>query len=234
MESFVNQPFLAKRAKWARWGSYVGLGALFIGLFLTTRYLLISYILLLIGLIGATMGSYLSSRYVREPRADQVLAKALENLDKRYALYSYYLSSHYVIASHYGLTVVIPRAQAGEVTFANGRWSHKAGWQKLLQFFGEPGLGKPDQEATEEAKWVKEWIDKAMPEANIPVNSVIVFTNPKVTLRLESPPPVPAVLAEELSEYMRQGLKGQPTLSTTQQKELRRLLDEVVAQASPA
>jgi hypothetical protein len=37
------------------------------------------------------------------------------------------------------------------------------------------------------------------------------------------------MLAAELPNYMKQGLKGQPTLSTALQTELRQVLDAVVA-----
>lgn len=228
MEHFVNQPFLTKRSKIARWGSYIGFGALFIGL-MTARQPLLSYLFLLIGLLGASVGAYLANRYVREPRADQSLAQALEELDKRYALYCYYLPSHHVVASHYGLTVLEPRALQGEVRFEGGRWRHKAGFRKVLQFFGEPALGRPDQDLAQEIKWVKDWIDKLMPEGDIPVNGAIVFTNPKVDLRVSGQAP-PIMMASDLARYMKEGLKGAPVLTTARQKELRRVLDEVVAQ----
>ncbi len=230
MEHFVNQPFLTKRAKIARWGSYVGLGALFIGLMSSMRYPLLSYAFLLIGLLGAAIGSYMANHYVREPRADQVLAQALDGLDKRFALYSYYLPSNHVLASHLGLTVLEPRAQSGEITFQKGRWHHQAGWRKILQIFGEPTLGRPDQDLLQEIKWVKEWVEKAMPEEEIPVNGIIVFTNPKVTLNLKDQPPVPAVTAEELPRFLKESPRTMPVLTTAKQKALRRLLDEVVAQ----
>jgi len=229
MEHFVNQPFLTKRAKIARWGSYVGFGALFIGL-MTAQRPLISYLFLLIGLLGASVGAYLSNHYVREPRPDQSLAQALEYLDKRYALYSYYLPSNHVVASHYGLTVLEPRALRGEVRFADGRWRHKAGLRKVLQFLGEPSLGRPDRDLTQEMKWVKDWIDKVMPEGDIPVNGAIVFTNPKVDLQVSGQAP-PIMVAADLARFMKEGLKDAPVLTTARQKELRRMLDEVVGQS---
>lgn len=229
MQSFVNQPFLEKRGKYARWGSYVGFGALFVGLVLTRESPLLAYVFLLIGLLGASLGSYMANRYVREPRADQVLEEAVSELDKRYTLYHYYLPSNHVIASHYGLTVVEPRAHEGEITHDNGRWRHKAGLRKFLQLFGEPALGKPDQDLEREIRWVKEWIDEVMPEEDIPVNGAVAFTSPKVVLHV-SGQSVPMMEVAELARHMKQGLKGQPTLPTTRQKELRRILDEVVAQ----
>ncbi|NLG48864.1 MAG: hypothetical protein GX552_01980 [Chloroflexi bacterium] len=227
MQNIVNEPFLKKRAQFAKWGSLVGLAALFIGLMTTAQNPLLAYGLLLIGLFGATFGAYMASSYVREPRADQVVGNNLSGLDKRYAAYHYYLPANHVIASHFGLTVVVPRPQSGLITYQNGRWQHKAGWRKVLQFFGEPGLGKPERDITEEIKAVKGWIDEIIPEAEVPVNGVILFTNPQAELHAKESP-IPAVKGEDLAQFMTQGLKGQPLLTTARQKELRRILDEVV------
>ncbi len=233
MQSYVNQPFLDKRTRLARWASYVGLGALFLGLVLAQRNILLSYLALLVGVVGATLAAHLSSTYVRPPRADQVLERALEGLDKRFALYSYYLPSNHVVASHLGLTVLLPKAQSGEISYSNGRWHHKAGMRKIMQFFGEPGLGKPDADLQQEVGWVKAFIQERLPEANIPVNGVIIFTQPAATVRAKEAP-VPTVVADGLADFFRRDLKRQPTLSTASQKELRRALDEVVASGKKA
>ncbi len=228
MQSFVNKPFLQKRARYAKWGSYIGLGALLIGVFITGRSPLLSYVFLLVGLVGATFGAYMANRYVREPRPDQVLENALGGLDKRYAMYHYYLPSQHVISSHYGLTVVVPRPQEGAISYSKGRWHHKGGLRKLLQLFGEPNIGRPDQDLSQEMQWVKQWVDEALPEANVPVNGVVLFTSPKAVLHVEQAP-VPAMSPDELVSYMKRGLKGEPTLTTATQTELRRILDEAVA-----
>lgn len=229
----VNDRYLAKRRNFAKWGGYIGIGSLLVGLWITTssntslQYLV--YLFLLVGLFGATFGSYMTNRYVREPRGDQVLVKTLEKLDDRYTLYAYYLPSSLVIASHYGLTVVEPQAQGGEIRYQNGRWQHKAGWGRLGQFFGEPSLGRPEQTLAQEINMVQKWAAEALPEQEIPVNGVVLFTNPKATLHLKDAP-VPAMTAEGLLAHMRQGLKGQPLLSTARQKELGRVLDARVGE----
>ncbi|MBC7235556.1 MAG: hypothetical protein H5T69_06915 [Chloroflexi bacterium] len=231
MDNVVNEAFLAQRRKWAQWGSYIGFGALIVGLMLTSRYPLWAYLCLLIGLIGASFGSYMASRYVQQPRADQVLAKAMESLDKRYVLYNYYLPSNHVVASHFGLTVLLTRPQAGVVSYENGHWRHKAGWRKVLQIFGEPNIGKPVQELEREKEWVKEWVEQVFAEEQIPVTGAIVFTNPKVELHAEGSP-VPALVADDLPRFLKEELKGGQTLSTALQKELRRVLDQVVAETN--
>lgn len=233
MQVRVNARFLTKRRNLARWGGYVGIGSLLVGLLITTSYpesaigQFLIYPFLLIGLLGATYGSYMTNRYVREPRGEQVLEDVLEKLDERYTLYAYYLPSRLVIASHYGLTVIEPQAQGGEIRYENGRWHHKAGMGRLGQFFGEPSLGRPEQTVEQEVGQVQNWVHKYLPDQDVPVNGVVLFTNPKAVLAVADAP-VPALTPDQVMAYMRQGMKGQPMLSTARQKELGRVLDALV------
>ena len=229
MDSVVNEPFLKQRSLYARWGSYIGFGFLFAGLISMNRSYLLAYLFMLVGLIGAAFGSYIANRYVREPRPDQAFGEALEGLDKRYKMYSYYPPSNHLIASHYGLTILEPRTQEGEIAYDGGRWRHKAGWRKVFQLFGEPAIGKPDQDVTREVEWVKEWIDQVLPEDDIRVTGAVVLTGSKVTLDA-SDSPVPAVKQEDLTRHLKEGLKGKQTLTTAKQKELRSIMDQVVAE----
>lgn len=228
MEAFINQPYIERRVKISRYATWGGLGALVVGLFLAQRSIIFSYASLLAGMVGAMVGAHYTSTYVREPRADQVFAHQLDGLDKRYALYCYYLPSNYVVASHYGLTVLLPKAQKGEVTLSKGQWKHKAGLRKLMQFVGEPSLGNPERELATEIKAVEEWLARKMPQLDVPVHGVVVFTHPEVILDAQDSA-YPAMVTDKLAEYLKQGMKGQPTLSTANQKEMRRTLDTVVA-----
>ena len=227
MEVFVNDSFLKRRRRLASWSTYVAIGALVFGLVMSRRQIIVSYVLLLVGMLGATIGSQLTSAYVREPRADTILAEALSGLDKRYALYCYYFPSHHVVVSHHGFTVLTPRTQRGEISYANGKWRHKAGARKLLQLFGEPALGRPDADTQQEIEWVDEWAQDLLPGVEVPVTGVVVFTDPQVTLHADEAP-VPAVKVGDLPEFLADYLKSQPTLTTASQKELRRKLDDIV------
>ncbi len=231
MEVVVNQPFLSKRGKLGRWAMLVGLAALFVGLFLASQQnLLLSYAFLLIGLVGSSVGSYMANRYVREPRADQHLAKALESLDRRYVLYSYFLPSEQVLFSHHGFTVLEVRNQEGLIRYANGRWQHKAGLRKLMQIFGEPSLGQPDRDLGQEMRWVREWLVKTGLGEDIPVNGVIVFTHPRAELDIQGLE-YPYATLENLPEVLRTSLADHPPLPTSRRNEIRSRLDELVAQA---
>jgi hypothetical protein len=231
METVVNQPFLTKRGKYGRWGSLIGLAALFAGLLTAgQQMLLISYACLLIGLVGASVGSYMANRYVKEPRADQRLAKALESLDRRHVLYCYYLPSEQVLFSHYGFTVLEVRNQDGAISYADGRWRHKAGFRKFLQLFGESSLGKPEHDLQREIGWVRDWLAKIEGGQEIPVDGVIVFTNPAAQLDIQGLDCRYATV-DELAQMVKEGLRDQPPLSTSRRHEIRSMLDDLVAQA---
>lgn len=225
MDNLVNQALIEKRVKMARIASYIGFGALFAGLLSASSMLWLSYVLLLVGLVAASAGSFLASNYVKEPRADVVLADSLEVLDKRYKLYHYFFPANHLLLSHFGLTVLSPYAQSGEISFDGNRWRHKAGIRKLKQLIGDPSLGQPHKELAHEVESVQKWLAEGLPDEEIPVNGVIVFLNPNVELTLQGNA-VDAVKVEELANLVKNGFKGRPVLSTSMQRRLRQMLDD--------
>jgi hypothetical protein len=227
MQSHTNEAFLQKRVRMAKYAGLVGFGALVAGLFTVTVNVLLSYLMMGIGLVGATIASYMTNQYVREPRPDRVLGRVLDGLDKRYVLYNYFLPSSHVVASHHGLTVLLPRVQKGVVTFASGRWRHRAGWRRLRQFFGEPSVGQPEKDLQYEITRLHKWVNERYQGREIPVSGAVVFVHPEVVLQIDEAPG--AVLRpDELPAFFRQGLRDGQILSTAEQRELRRLLDDLL------
>ena len=133
-----------------------------------------------------------------------------------------------VVLSHYGLTVLLPKAQKGQIMYRDGRWQHKGGARKLLQLVGEPGLGNPEKDLQTEVDSIKEWVAKNVTEFEVPVQGIVVFTHPEAVVDV-SDAPIVAIPAVELPEYFKVRMKGQTTPSTANQKELRRKLDAIVA-----
>ena len=144
----------------------------------------LSYALLVVGLIAATPPP--DERPLREPRADKCSPRP-DGLDKRYALYNYYLPSPHVVVSHRGLTVLQAQPQRGEIAWEGGRWKHRVGWRRLKQFFGEPGLGRPDMDLQHEMAKTRGWLAKHYPGAEVPVTGAVVFVHPEANLSITDP-----------------------------------------------
>jgi hypothetical protein len=227
MQAYVNDAFLNRRRKIAKWGNYIGLGALFGGLFTVSRSTALSSTLLLIGVFGASIGAYMANRYIREPRADQLLAKALDGLDKRYTLFSYSLPVDQAIFSHHGLTVLVTRPQPGMITYSDGRWHHRSSMRRLKQLVGEPSVGSPEKDLQVDMDTMRRWVAKQGLGADVPVNGAVVFTNENATVSVQGLG-IPAVSLSGLATLMRDGLDVQAPLSTSQRREVESKLDELV------
>ncbi|MGI6368233.1 MAG: hypothetical protein ACOX2L_07760 [Anaerolineae bacterium] len=225
MQAFANQPFLEKRRKLARWCNYIGLGALFGGLFLASRSPAISSGLLLVGVFAASMGAFMANRYVREPRPDQLLSRALDGLDKRYTLLSYYLPTEHVLFSHDGFTAIIARSQQGTIRCAQGRWTHKQRGRWFKQLMGEPSLANPMQDLARERQDLQRWATSQQ-LGDVPINGLVVFTGKDVVLELKDPS-VPAVTLSHLADYVREGSTAAP-LTTSQRREIENKLHALV------
>lgn len=230
MQAFVNEELLRKRRQYAKWGNLIGLGMLFGGLFTVARSPALSATLLLVGVVAAGVGSYMASRYVREPRADQLLAKALDGLDKRYTLYSYYLPADHTVFSHHGFTVIDTRPQTGTIVYANGRWSHRTRFRWLKQLVGEPALVSPEKDLDADISALQTWSARQGLGVEIPIHGVIVFTNENARLNIQGLR-YPAVTLSELPDLLRAGMGDQAPLSTGQRREIESLLDELVHKA---
>ncbi|NLT72982.1 MAG: NAD(P)(+) transhydrogenase (Re/Si-specific) subunit beta [Chloroflexi bacterium] len=229
MEAAVNNAFLESRRKLAKWGNYIGLGALIAGLFTVARSPVLSSTLLLIGVCGASIGAYMANRYIREPRVDQVLSRALDGLDKRYTLYSYYLPAGQVVLSHFGFTVLEARSQGGQIAYSRGRWSHKARLNLLKQILGEPSLGSPDKDLAIQIEHLRKWMARQGLD-DVPVSGAIVFTNQEAGLEIEGLG-FPAVRLRELAPLLKGGVSDQVPLATSQRREIESKLDELVQKA---
>ena len=230
MQAYANSAFIAKRRKIAKWGNYIGLGALFLGLFTVSRSPVLSSTLLLIGVFGASIAAYMTSRYVREPRADQLLARAIDGLDRRYTLLSYYLPVDHVVFSHHGFTVLMTRAQQGDISFSNGRWNHQMRMRRIKQLLGEPALARPDRDLQGEITEVSHWVATQGMGENVPVSGVIVFTSDRATLNTDGLD-CPAVTLKNLADFLREGLPEAARLSTSERREIESKLDELVGKA---
>ena len=222
MEAFINQPYIERRVKISRYATR-GDWSPVVDYSCPAQY---HFSYASSGRHGRSHGRSALYFHLRARAPATRSCASTDGLAKRYALYCYYLPSNYVVASHYGLTVLLPKAQKGEVTLQ--RPVEAQSGCALMQFVGEPSLGNPERELATEIKAVEEWLARKMPQLDVPVHGVVVFTHPEVMLDAQDSA-YPAMVTDKLAEYLKQGMKGQPTLSTANQKEMRRTLDTVVA-----
>jgi hypothetical protein len=226
MKVIVNEKLVKRQAAIGKWASLLGMGALLAGLVVSYRspsLTTISFGCLVVGFMLASIGTYNMNRWVKEPRADQVLTKALKGFDNKYFLYHYILPAAHVLLAPSGLFVFTVKGHHGEIRCEGEKWHQKFNWGRLLLFFGQEGLGNPTREVRGEIGRLQRFLDERLSEVDVPLEGLIVFTNPRARLELIDPA-VPVVSSNKLKTFLRQWKKK--SIPAEQRKELAEIFGE--------
>ncbi|MDH4209198.1 MAG: NERD domain-containing protein [Anaerolineae bacterium] len=226
MKVILNEKLVKRQSAIGKWASLIGMGALLAGLVVSYRWshlITASFGFLIVGFMLASVGTYNMNRWVRQPRADQVLARALKGFDNKHLLYHYTLPATHVLLAPSGLFVFTVKDHHGEIRCEGEKWHHKFNWGRLLLFFGQESLGNPTREVRGEIERLRRFLDSRLPDADIPIEGIIVFTNPRARLELIDPA-VPVVSSNKLKTFLRQLKKNR--ISAEQRKELAEIFEE--------
>ena len=228
----TNTKLIASRQRMGRWTAFGGLLVLLGGLILSfraqydVRLVMITYGALIVGMLLSSIGIYLADKWVQPPRADEALANALKGFDKRYRLYNYLLPAPHVLLSPYGLTVLTVKRHNDTVRYTNGRWKHEQSLFRKLQSLSRERLGDPVRQMEWEKSRLQSFIAARLPDAEVPIDGVIVFTNPNVVLEIDGAP-AHVVHVKKLKQHIRRAYKGAPQLDGALVRQLGDILDEV-------
>jgi hypothetical protein len=226
MRVIVNQDRVKRQAATAQRGIIIGVGLLGAAAVLSfnPRYVLRAYGLVIPGIILASWASRAGDRWLREPRADQTLAKALKGLTHSYRLYSYVLPAEQVILSPTGLFALKVKHQVGRISCHGHKWHRPLTLQRVWRFLAEEPLGNPTKQVQDEVEHMQRFLSEELPNADVPLYPVIVFTETEADLEIVEPT-VPVMPLAELKAYLRSASKGQALPKKTY-KALLDLFDE--------
>src|SRR5579859_7785186 len=142
-----------------------------------------SWVAILAGLGLYSLGQTQLRRWGPRNRQEEQLGQAIRSLDDRYKLYAFISSAlpDYILVSPAGVHVLIVRQEGGQVSCVRDRWKTSA--SRIMAFFG-PGLGNPSGDAAGQLQKLRALL-AGHNLHDVPTSSLIVFTNPKVQLRIE-------------------------------------------------
>src|SRR3972149_3666416 len=108
-------------------------------------------VLLFAGFATSTIGIYYANRWVKKPRPEEILDRALKGLDNRHRLYHYLpRGPDHLLLTPSGLVVLETRSEEGYFEFKDGRWHQKITLGKDLRLFMAEYLGDPIADARRE------------------------------------------------------------------------------------
>jgi len=214
MEIITNERLIKRNARIGQITSITGLVVLAGGMFISfTRpeMFSISLVALLVGFGLSQIGIYFGNRWGRRPRPDEVLDTALKGLDGRYSIYHYTTPTSHLLVGPAGIWVLMPRHQAGTITYDEGkkRWKQKGG-NLYLKIFAQENLGRPDLEVGSEIHAIASALEEQLGEENIPeVQAALVMTNEKCEVDADNAP-APTLEVKKLKDFIRKSAKGKP------------------------
>jgi hypothetical protein len=188
-----------------------------------------SWAAILAGLVLYTLGQTQLRRWGPRNRQEEPLGQAIRGLDDRYKLYAFLSSSlpDYILVSPAGIHVLIVRQEAGQVSCVRDQWKKGSGSGsagRILGLFG-PSLGNPSADAERQLKKLRAVLSEYGVDA-APTSSLIVFTNPKVQLRVEGCSSTITRIKELKDVLRRLAGKGQNVaLSSSRIRQIQQIFD---------
>ncbi len=229
MRVYTNNQLITSRAKWAKRIAPMTMFFLIGGLITNfmsmsqPQYFQPTLILLALGFIFATTSSHLVNRWVREPRADQVLSTTLKKFGNDFALFNYTAPPPHVLLTPGRLYAVVVKNQDGQITVNGRRFSRKFTWNRFFRFFADEGLGAPAAEAENRVDKLDKFLRKNLGEGDLPeIKPLILFTHKDVDLTVENSD-IAVMRTNELKTYLRDQEKSR-TIPPPQRHKLSQLL----------
>jgi hypothetical protein len=202
MKIYLDQSKLKKRALISNIASLGGLFVLMAGVVVPIflpRFLELTRILIVAGLVVSMAGIYLANRWVRKPRPEDSLGEALKTLGEGYNLYHYTsLPGKHILLMPNGVMVLETINLAGEFSYVNGRWKEKMNPGRMLRYVFEEHLGDPSSKARHAVDNLKAQI-RELPGVTkpVPVFGTVVFLHPLAQIDVKGSP-VPVCKADKL------------------------------------
>lgn len=206
---------IARLKQIGTYANFLGMGVLIAGLVLpfifseNPNILLFQLLAIPGGWLLSQVGIYLTHRYFRDPRPDEVLDDALRKVAKEGRMYHYVLPAPHVLLTASGPIVFTLKYQVGNIRYADGKWK-QSGMSLVRRLFGQEGLGNPERDAQRDLQKLVGFLEKEVPELEeIPVGVMLVFTSKGVELDVVDSP-IPAYHFTKLKGVFKRTTQGPP------------------------
>jgi hypothetical protein len=191
MKIIINEPKIKKLGKIGtilRWTSIVllvvALFAVFTPKLINSQSAISIYFgVLIVGVFLSSISNYLTSRYGKSPRPDELIDKSLKGLDDKYTIYHYKHSIPHLLVGPIGVWTLIPTFVDGEIIFDENKkiWIRKSG-SFLNRFLSREAFGRPDKELNDHKKEFSKFLKAQGISENLQINAAVILLNKKCSI----------------------------------------------------
>jgi hypothetical protein len=190
---------------------------------------LLGYPFLILGLVMSKRGAFNNRRFglgaVKLKSESDMIAEALQGVPPRYHLYNWIklgdTAIDHLMVTPMGLMIILAKSQMGDIKAENDRYRRKAGLSIWFATLGEPGIGSPSTEMAQQVKKIRAWFEQKGYE--IPVDGVVVFTNPRTKILSAEEMSFPVCQIQDLKQAIR-GWETELNMTVGEQQEIEDLI----------
>lgn len=206
MKQIIDRNRINRNALLSNAGSILGMLILLVSVLLPTflpNFIIPGSVFMVIGLGMAMIGIYYANRWVRKPRPEDILIKALKGLGEGYVLYNYpKFPADHILLSPKDITVIETVAMEGSFSYLNGKWKESMTIGRAIRYIVEEHLGDPTRSAVNSAQLLARRINELdLSKKELKVKSLVVFTNPRALFEVNNPT-IPVCHAEKLRKHL--------------------------------
>lgn len=163
----------------------------------------LSLVLMIAGLGISMVGIYFANRWIRKPRPEEQLNKALKSLSDSCHLYHYpALPCDHVLLTPSSVVILETVGLGGVFSYRKGKWKEQMTIGRALRWIVEEHLGDPVRAAHAAEGYLSDQLASLeLAEEKVSIKSVIVFTHPAVELEVDTSP-IPVVKVEKLRKQI--------------------------------
>ena len=149
------------------------------------------------------VGIYFANRWVRKPRPEDQLNKALKSLNDSFHLYHYpVLPSDHVLLTPSGVVILETVGLGGVFTYKKGKWKEAMTIGRALRWIVEEHLGDPIRAALDAESYLRSEFERLeISDTRIPIKPVVVFIHPVVELDIGGAS-IPVSKVEKLRKHI--------------------------------
>ena len=190
MKVIIDRQKVNTRTQLANFASVGGLimllASVVIPLFLPD-WINFSSVLLVVGLGAAMIGIYFANRWVRKPRPEESLDKALKSLDDHYHIYHYpSLPCDHILLTPTGVIALEVVNLSGSFSYRNGQWKEAMTIGRALRYIVEERVGDPMAFSHGIVQELERRFGKELGgKTKLSIKALTVFTHPAVELDIE-------------------------------------------------
>jgi len=204
MKTYIDRKKVGTRAELSNLASIGGLvlllASVLLPLFLP-KAANFSFLLMVVGLGTAMLGIFYANRWVRKPRPEERLDKALKGLADSYHLYHYPpFSPDHLLLTPNGLVILETISLAGSFSYKDGKWREAMTIGRALRSIVEEHVGDPIKSALRTEQALRERIGKVV-QGTVPIKPMVVFIHPAAELEIEKTP-ILVLPAEKLKKQI--------------------------------